>query len=559
TCVAFSPDGRFILTGSADSTTRMWNVSTGQELCRTYSFSDDTWVALDGEGRFDTNDLEGVRYLRWVMPDDPNNLLPLAIFARDCYEPRLLPRILSGEKFKPIGSLSELNLVQPPVRIVSLERQGQSDLVTVTVEVAKARSERHRDRAGRIRETDVFDLRLFRDGQIVGQFPREADLTASDGKGGPATPARAIAAEELTEWRKQRRVELDGDGKRRIKFENIRLPRSADVKKVEFSAYAFNEDRVKSKTDKKIFDIPQDLTPVKGRAYVITVGVNAYENKDFDLRFAALDARQVQKTLSERLSQNSEYQEVIQIPLISDYEMIDGQRIVTEKMATKQNIKTVFDQLSGKRVEVELLKDIPNADRIRQAGPEDLVLIFFSGQGYADAQRIFYIVPYDIGQQTEREITDTLSARSISSEELSLWLRDMDAGNMVMIVDMNQSEALIEGQGFKPGPMGNRGFGQLSYDKGMKILTATKNPKNIAIESRRIGNGLLTYTLIRDGIENGKAGPNDQPLTLKKWLEYAVERVPVLYQSIGGTGADIAQPALFDFAQKKRDVVLVQK
>jgi hypothetical protein len=36
------------------------------------------------------------------MPDDPLTPLPLEIFMRDYYEPRLLPRILAGEKFNPV-------------------------------------------------------------------------------------------------------------------------------------------------------------------------------------------------------------------------------------------------------------------------------------------------------------------------------------------------------------------------------------------------------------------------------------------------------------------------
>ncbi len=67
-----------------------------------------------------------------------------------------------------------------------------------------------------------------------------------------------------------------------------------------------------------------------------------------------------------------------------------------------------------------------------------------------------------------------LLARSVSSDELSLWLRDVDAGVLVLIVNACQSAAAVEGEGFKPGPMGRRGLGQLAYDKGMRVLAATQ-------------------------------------------------------------------------------------
>jgi hypothetical protein len=48
----------------------------------------------------------------------------------------------------------------------------------------------------------------------------------------------------------------------------------------------------------------------------------------------------------------------------------------------------------------------------------------------------------------------------VSSDDLSRWLRDVDAGDLVMVVDACHSAASVEGSGFKPGPMGSRGLGQ---------------------------------------------------------------------------------------------------
>jgi hypothetical protein len=39
--------------------------------------------------------------------------------------------------------------------------------------------------------------------------------------------------------------------------------------------------------------------------------------------------------------------------------------------------------------------------------------------------------------------------------------------------------------------MGDRGLSQLAYDKGMQILAATQT-ENVAIESEKLGQGLLT-------------------------------------------------------------------
>ena len=77
-------------------------------------------------------------------------------------------------------------------------------------------------------------------------------------------------------------------------------------------------------------------------------------------------------------------------------------------------------------------------------------------------------------------------------------LRDVDAGELALIVDDCHSAAAIEGTDFKPGPMGSRGLGQLSYDKGMRILTATRSRPEA--DQRRAGNG-------RPGLADARAAP----------------------------------------------------
>ncbi|MDT5121852.1 MAG: hypothetical protein QOC96_1334 [Acidobacteriota bacterium] len=572
TSVAFSPDGRFVLTGSSDSTTRVWDASTGHELCRLVSFTSGAWAVIAPDGRFDTNNLEEIKGLQWIVPDAPFTPLPLEIFIRDYYEPRLLPRILAGEKFKDVPSLAKLNRAQPKVEIKEISKPDEQGGVSVTVEVARAKSETQRDVQGNLLETGVYDLRLFRDGQLVGYEPD-----------------------------KGREVRLEKDGTRTIKFENIRLPRKAGVKSVEFSAYAFNVDQVKSATARKSVEIPDGLQTVKGRAYIITVGVNAYENTAFDLNFAANDARRLQDVMHRSLIGSGEYAEkdIVQIPLISDYRTDGGKSVASPNNATKRVFKAVLDLLSGKKVDdPELLKQIPNPDQIQAARPEDLVLISFSSHGYAAPNGDFYFITSDTGPGTGKKPTPELLKHAVSSEELSLWLRDVDAGEMVMIVDACQSTAAVAAAGFKPGPMDSRGLGQLSYDKGMKILTATQSD-SVALESHLIKQGLLTYALVHDGIEAWQADfkPQDKSITLSEWLAYGVNRVPGLYEEVrqgkvqtfgravseneaqpaiirqdgnNGTGSKsldlveiqsikIQQPSLFDFTKKQKDVVLVRK
>ena len=139
----------------------------------------------------------------------------------------------------------------------------------------------------------------------------------------------------------------------------------------------------------------------------------------------------------------------------------------------------------------------------------------------------------------------------ISSDELSQWLRDVDAGELVMLIDACHSAASVP-EGFKPGPMGDRGLGQLAYDKGMQILAATQ-ADNVALESKKLGQGLLTYALVQDGLKARKAAPDGKgPITIKTWLHYAEKRVPELYDDIKAGKLKVVG---FDLKDDKRQLV----
>lgn len=571
--IAISPDGRIILTGASDGTTRLLNGTTGQELCRMVSLRDGNSIVVDPEGRFDTNNLEEIRGLHWMMPDDPMRPLPLEIFMRDYYEPQLLSKIVNVQPIASVRELSGLNRTQPKVEIKRVvPRSDDPDLVMVEVEVSKITSQSQRDQRGQSLQTGVYDLRVFRDGKLVGQWPKRE------------TSGLNLLADYqgLPDWQQASHINLDKTGKQTIPFQ-VRLPRKADSKQVEFSAYAFNIDRVKSATSKKSFIMPQGRTATKGRAYLISVGVNSYENPAWNLKFAANDARLMRDVLSESLVRVGGYSSVVQILLTSDYRPSDGS--ITEKGATKANFKTLLDLLSGKPVAPGLIRGIPGANKILKSTPDDLVLISFASHGIYSNNEFFFL-PYDIGAGRGKDVTANLLHHSISSDELSLWLRNVDAGEMVLIVDACQSAALVENEGFKPGPMGSRGLGQLAYDKGMRILAATQKD-SVALETDELEHGLLTYALVHDGIQARQAdtSPQDKKISLSEWLEYGVMRVPALVTEIergqisdfglvrghgkpkifhtgkrdtGTNTAATQKPALFDFIRKPSSLTLVR-
>ena len=51
--MAFSPDGKYVLTGSADKTARLWDAQSGQELRQFIGQPEfEPWVAFSSDGKY---------------------------------------------------------------------------------------------------------------------------------------------------------------------------------------------------------------------------------------------------------------------------------------------------------------------------------------------------------------------------------------------------------------------------------------------------------------------------------------------------------------------------
>lgn len=536
-----SKDGKRIITAGDDGTSRLWSLDPQRLIAQFVFFDNDSWVVVDALGRFDTNDFDYLPLLHWIYPEYPLTPVPIESYVREYYEPGLLSRLLSGESLPEPQSTAKLNIAQPKVNITQVDAEPGESTVAVSIQVV-SRYQRFTTNDGPVYyDSKAYDLRLFRDGQLVGYIDGDLGLGESD---------------SLTHT-----------------FTGIRLPRQASVDEVEFSAYAFNSDRVKSSTARLSYPVPKALGLHKGRAYVITLGVDAFADSTWNLDFAAADARLLSETILNRLRESRRYDKVVPVPLIAAQE--------SSTDARKAVIRSALDLLAGRTVDPALRARIPNADQIETATPEDLVLFSASTHGYTDSTGVFYLFPQDIETVSgeKNRITPSLLRSAISSDELSLWLRDVDAGTLTMIVDACHSAAAVEGAGFKPGPMGSRGLGQLAYNKGMQILAASQ-ASDVAWESALLGHGLLTHALVRDGLISRQSdhAPEDGQVGLTEWLQYGAERVPALYEEVQegriqtfGRGGETSRstvvgsrtrdayfqrPSLFDFRRRTDDVVL---
>src|SRR5205085_9453470 len=288
-----------------------------------------------------------------------------------------------------------------------------------------------------------------------------------------------------------------------------------------FTAYAFNRDNVKSADATLTLRGAESLrrTPT---AYVLAVGINEYENKNYNLKFAASDATDFVEEVKRQRALVEPGGRVEVVTLL-------------DRDATKQNIETALRRLSGEQAGPLPAGAPKSLEQLKAAEPEDAVVVYFAGHGTAQRNR-FYLIPHDLGYTGERELKtefnlQTILSHSISDEELEQILEPLNAAQLVLVIDACNSGQALEADEKRRGPMNSKGIAQLAYEKGMYILTAAQSYQ-AALEAAQLGHGLLTYALVEEGLKSGAADvePKDGVVNAREWLDFATERVPQMQE-----------------------------
>ena len=492
--MAFSPDGRLLASASDDGGTFLWDTSTGEHLLTLVSLDDGAeWMVVTPQGLFDGTPAAWNQIL-WRYNGDTFNVAPIEWFFNEFYYPGLLSEIFSGKRPRVAQDVSKKDRRQPIVKLSLVGEQPPEGIsqrtVKVKLEIADAPPDK--DNSG---GSGARDVRLFRNGSLVKAW-----------RGDVLKGQAAVTLEQ--------EITLTAGANRLV-------------------AYGFNKDNVKSK------DAPLELRGAeslkrKGTAYIIAVGVNQYENSQYNLKYAVADAQSFAEEVRTRQNQIGLFDRVELIPLLNEN-------------ATKANILSAVKRLAGAPAPPGLKTTGP--ETIKRVEPEDTVMIYFAGHGTAQAQR-FYLLPHDIGysgdrtQLTQKGLQDIL-AHSISDLELEDALEGLDAGHLLLIIDACNSGQALEAEEKRRGPMNSKGLAQLAYEKGMYILTAAQSYQ-AALEVAQLGHGLLTYALIEEGLKTPNADnqPKDGLLIAREWLDFATERVPMMQeqkmQQARGVGLEVA-------------------
>ena len=546
---------RLLWATTDDGAIHFYDAGDGTPQLTLYTFPDNRYFAVAPGGRYDTNLAADTTLVRWVVPDAPWRSLAAQTFMRDYYEPGLYRRLLDCRAssscpaaFKPLPAIASLNRVLPEVRITGVHAGRDAAEAVVSLEVREgvdAQAANGRTRSG------LYNPRLFRNGRLVAMTSRQVDAVGSD----------------LAQWR-ARNVVQAVNGVHHVTF-TVPLPTQAGEASQVFSAYAFNEDRIKGETATLAWTRPA-IAPRPRRAYVLAIGIDDYDTPRFRLNYSVADAR----LMAAQLAAIPGY-ETHELVLAAERDAT-GRRTRVDRATLGRVLSLLAGDADRDATLAALRADGIDAGMLQPATPDDAVIVSFSGHGWANPRGDFYLIPGD-GRWPDGAESPDLST-VFATADLVAPFQVMHAGEIALVIDACHSAASVADGRFKPGPMGDAGLGQLAYDKGIRILAATQ-ADDVALEDARLGQGLLTYALAVDGLGAGKADlDGDGRIRVDEWLAYAVRRMPTLANDarvghIAGAGSGTRsitfhdlpadaparrgqQPALFDFDPQPSTLVL---
>ncbi|MGO9544231.1 MAG: hypothetical protein ACLPPF_05495 [Rhodomicrobium sp.] len=542
TAVAYSPDGRFALSGDSHSELRLWDVQTGDTL---RFFDGEQFgvnsVVFSPDGRFALSGGADARLRLWDVALDKK---------RDNSSQKAL-RSLSGHtrnvtsvSFSPDGRFAVSGSSDGTTRIWDIQAGRERALMmappngewlTMTPNGFFSASQRDTDMLAIVRGMEVttigqvyqslFNPDLVREalaGDPGGEVKRAAEKVnlervldsgpppavaiishAPDSQSGAdlATVAARVTDRGTGIGRIEWRVNGITAGVSGVPagagpdFEIERaLPLDAGENKIEVIAYN-KRNLLASLPARTTIKFTGPADSVKPKLHILAIGINTYADK------GSLPGS----------PQNAYFP-----PL--DLAVTDAKAFAAEMQ------KAGAGMYGEVRVTQALDTDATAAglDRALQRisaeiAPRDTFILYAAAHGYSESGR-FYLIPQDYQGGTNPE---ALASRAIGQDRLQDWIANrIKAKKAIILLDTCESGALVNGT-----PASEAAIGRLHEATGRPVLTAAAEGES-ALEGDELGHGVFTAALI-EALHKGDSNGNGK-IEISELAAYVEDRVPVL-------------------------------
>lgn len=410
-------------------------------------------------------------------------ILPLEAYFQELYEPRLLGSLVRGLTPKPAIPIADLKTAPklslridgPATRGLTVEDEFEtfelpSSEVTLAVEATSVGS-------------PVNDLRIYHNGKLVEGATRGLFVEDDDTLDEPEVFERAL----------KRTFELT-PGKNR------------------FRAVAINAQGTESVPDEVIVYAKGSEAPDTSEGialHMLFVGIDAYENPEYNLNYARKDAEAVMGALEASYG----------------------------ALFSRKNVLSLFDADATRANILASLEAIQ-----AEAEPRDVFIFYYAGHGVVstDESAEFFLAPHESRQLygEARQLRDV----GVGSAELLAYSREIAAQKQLFLLDACQSAGALKNIAVR-GAAEEKAIAQLARSTGTHWLTATGS-EQFAAEFETLGHGAFTYTLLK--ALGGGADTGDGVISvneLKAYIEAQVPEVTALHKG------EAQYPASYGYGQ----------
>lgn len=497
TGVTFSPDGKFAATAGADTAARIWDVATGKEVCKLMSFRNDSWAIFTADNYYAA--------ARGALPS-------LAFRFRD--------RAFTFDQF-------DLRFNRPD-KVLESFKFAKSEL-------AAAYREAFQQRLKRMNYTE----------QMLGndfEVPEVEFVAAPPSSTRDRTIKLRVKARDAKYNLDRVHVDVNGVPVRGANGIDVRKPgsRTWDQEvEVELSA-GENRIDVSVLNDKGAESLRQTVTVLceapakKPDLYVVAVGVSDYADARFKLTYADKDARDLADLLA---GKKASFGEVKVLRVLN-------------RDATRENI-------------------LKGTEFLKPAGVDDAVVVFFAGHGVLDAKRDYYFGTADLdfadpakrglpyaaieglldGVRARKKLllVDTCHSGEVNKEDTALPKDVVQPDGVVRAVARGglTPEAPPKVGLLNSFQLMQEKFADLRRGTGA-VVVASAGGAEYALESPEWKNGVFTYAVLR-GLKGGADRNKDGKVQVSELRGYVEEEVRRL---TGGRQSPTARSdnVLFDFS-----------
>jgi hypothetical protein len=338
--VAFSPDGKTILSGSQDTTTRIWDVETGKEIAQLIGFTDGEWLAFTPEGYYNASP-KGAQHINVRVGD---TVTGIDAYRSTFYKPALVEARLSGlsDPLPPTApTIQNAASFAPPVVVIRGPLAGNLDSSRTELSVLAADPTQ-----------PLKSIKVLVNGRVLGG----EDLQSLGGGRGITVEAAGLGLSG-----NQHRLEF------RLPLVLENGPNRIEV----IAANGYSEGRDVVEVTVRDAGGRQDILP---NLWILAIGVNRYDDPAIpNLGYAVADAREIVRTFK---AQEGRLYRRVESLLIADGEAT---------APTRDNI-------------------IDNLGFLKQAGQRDVVMLFIAGHGVNDDGGNFFFLPSDAGFNADGSI-----------------------------------------------------------------------------------------------------------------------------------------------------------